>query len=184
MKKALQHYSFIIASFVFGLPIGLLGCLGYCNSAFAGTATATMTNIVTISNDCSISTIGFTTTYDPIVANATTNQDVTASVTTTCTPGAAPVITLGQGANPGTGSTDAAPVRRLSSGGGTPTYLNYALFSDTGRSTTWGNTAPTAPSSTTATGAATPVTIYARVPAGQSGVATTFTDTVVATVTF
>ncbi|AIY42242.1 Sigma-fimbriae tip adhesin [Collimonas arenae] len=76
------------------------------------------------------------------------------------------------------------PLRRLSSGGGSPTYLNYSLFSDSGRTTTWGNTATTAPGSTTATGAATPVTIYARVPSGQSGTAATFTDSVVATVTF
>jgi spore coat protein U-like protein len=152
--------------------------------AFAATATATMTNTVTVTNNCSIATVGFTTTYDPVVTNATANQDVTASVTTTCTPGAAPVITLGQGANANTGSTDTAPLRRVSSGGGTPTYLNYSLFSDSGRTTTWGNTAATAPVAVSATGTATPLTIYARVPSGQTGVATTYTDTVVATVTF
>jgi len=152
--------------------------------AFAATATATMTNTVTVAGNCSIATVGFTTTYDPVVTNATTNQDVTASVTTTCTPGASPVITLGQGANANTGSTDAAPLRRVSSGGGTPTYLNYSLFSDSGRTTTWGNTAATAPAAVSATGTATPLTIYARVPSGQTGVATTYTDTVVATVTF
>lgn len=151
---------------------------------FAATATATMTNTVTITNNCSISTLGFTTTYDPVVTNAGTNQDATASVTTTCTVGADPVITLGQGANANTGSTDTVPLRRLSSGGGTPTYLNYSLFSDSGRTTTWGNTAGTSPSAVTATGAATPITIYARVPSGQSGKAATYTDTVVATVTF
>jgi spore coat protein U-like protein len=175
MTRSMQHGILMITSII---GIASATC------AFAGTATATMTNVVTIGNDCSISTIGFTTTYDPIVVNATTSQDVTASVTTTCTPGATPVITLGQGANPNTGSTDSAPLRRLSSGGGTPTYLSYSLFSDSGRTTTWGNTAPTAPNSTTATGAATALTVYARLPAGQSGIATTFTDTVVATVTF
>jgi spore coat protein U-like protein len=155
-----------------------------CSGASAATATATMTNTVTISNSCSISTLGFTTTYDPIVANATTNQDVTASVTTTCTIGASPVITLGQGANADTGSTDAIPLRRLSSGGGTPVFLNYSLFSDSGRTVTWGNTVATAPAAVTATGSATPVTIYARVPSGQSVKAATYIDTVVATVTF
>ncbi|MFC5474002.1 spore coat U domain-containing protein [Paraherbaspirillum soli] len=153
--------------------------------AFAATATANMTNTVTVSDNCSIGTTGFTTTYDPIVTNAASNQDVTASVTTTCTVGASPVITLGQGANANTGSTDAVPLRRLSSGGGTPVYLNYSLFSDSGRSTTWGNTAGTAPSAVTGTGAAAPLTIYARIPSGQtSAKAATYTDTVVATVTF
>jgi spore coat protein U-like protein len=175
MKKSMQHGILIIT-----VIIGITSA----SSAIAATATATMTNTVTIGNDCIIATTGFTTTYDPIVVNATANQDITASVSTTCTPGAAPVITLGHGANANTGSTDTVPLRRLSSGGATPTYLSYSLFSDTGRSTTWGNTAATAPASTAASGVATPITVYARVPAGQSGIATTFTDTVVATVTF
>ncbi|AMP00619.1 spore Coat Protein U domain protein [Collimonas arenae] len=79
-----------------------------------------MTNTVTIAANCSISTLGFTTTYDPVVVNATANQDVTASVTTTCTVGASPVVTLGQGANANTGSTDAVPLRRLSSAAARP----------------------------------------------------------------
>ncbi|AMO99845.1 spore Coat Protein U domain protein [Collimonas arenae] len=157
-----------------------------CSSAFAGTATATMTNTVTISNNCSISTTGFTTTYDPVVVNASVNQYTTATVSTTCTVGASPVITLGQGANPGAGSTNSAPVRRLSNGATpTPAYLNYGLFSDTNHTVTWGNTAATAPTAVTATGAATPITIYASIPAGQTSLpAATYTDTVVATVTF
>jgi spore coat protein U-like protein len=172
MKKSTQGFILLVAS--------------ACSAAgaFAATATATMTNTVTIANNCSIATIGFTTTYDPIVTNATANQDVTASVTTTCTPGAAPVITLGQGANANTGSTDSVPLRRVSSGGGTPTYLSYSLFSDSGRTTIWGNTVATAPATVNSTGTATPLTIYARVPSGQTGIATTYTDTVVATVTF
>jgi spore coat protein U-like protein len=173
MKKSVQHVILMAVSVM------------SCTNAFAGTATATMTNTVTVANNCSISTLGFTTTYDPIVANAAANQDVTASVTTTCTVGDSPVITLGQGANAGSGSTDAAPVRRLSSGGGTPVYLNYSLFSDSGRTTTWGNTSGTAPVAVTGTGSTAPLTIYARVPSGQtSATAATYTDTVVATVTF
>lgn len=175
MQKSMQRGILII---ILGIGIATAG------SALAATATATMTNTVTIGNDCIITTTGFTTTYDPIVVNATANQDITASVSTTCTPGALPVITLGQGANANTGSTDTVPLRRLSTGGATPTYLNYALFSDSGRTTTWGNTAATAPAATSATGSATPLTVYARVPSGQSGIAATFTDTVVATVTF
>jgi len=156
-----------------------------CSSAFAGTATATMTNTVTIANNCSISTLGFTTTYDPVVANATVNQFATASVTTTCTVGASPVITLGQGANPGSGSTNAVPVRRLSNGATTPAYLNYGLFSDTNHTVTWGNTPATAPTAVTATGVATAITVYASIPSGQTSLpAATYTDTVVATVTF
>jgi spore coat protein U-like protein len=173
VQKSVQKVALIIASSM---------CF---TNAFAGTATATMTNTVTITNNCSISTLGFTTTYDPIVANASTNQTATASVTTTCTVGDSVGVTLGQGANPNTGSTNAVPLRRLSSGGGTPSYLNYGLFSDSGHTVTWGNTTATAPAAVTATGSATPITIYASIPAGQtSAPAATYTDTVVATVTF
>ncbi|MDY7546693.1 spore coat protein U domain-containing protein [Glaciimonas sp. CA11.2] len=158
--------------------------IGYAN-AQAATATSTMLNTVTITNSCSIVAVGFTTTYDPIVTNATTNQDVTAIVTTNCTVGATPVITLGQGANSNTGSTDAIPLRRLTSGGGTPSFLNYSLFSDTGRTVTWGNTAATAPTAVVATAVPTISTIYARVPFGQTSTkAAVYTDSVVATVTF
>lgn len=158
--------------------------IGYAE-AQAATQTSTMINTVTITNSCTILAVGFTTTYDPIVANATTNQDVTGTVTTLCTIGASPVITLGQGANSNTGSTDAVPLRRLTSGGGTPTFLNYSLFSDTGRTVTWGNTAATAPTAVVATIAPAITTIYARVPFGQtSGKAAVYTDSVIATVTF
>ncbi|PFH12095.1 spore coat protein U-like protein [Collimonas sp. PA-H2] len=176
MKKFVRNGILIIASATVYSTVS--------NTASAATATATMTNTVTIANNCIISTTGFTTTYDPIVANLSTPQTTTASVSTTCTVGASPVITLGQGANANTGSTNAVPLRRLSSGGGSPTYLNYGLFSDSGHTTTWGNTAGTAPAAVTATGLATPITIYASIPAAQSEPAATYTDTVVATVTF
>ncbi|MFJ2986391.1 spore coat protein U domain-containing protein [Collimonas sp. NPDC087041] len=172
MKQLVRNLTLLIVSTMAG------------TGSLAGTATATMTNTVTIAGNCSISTLGFTTTYDPVVVNASANQDVTASVTTTCTVGASPVVTLGQGANANTGSTDAIPLRRLSSGGGAPSYLNYGMFSDSGRTVTWGNTAATAPAAVSANGSATALTVYARVPSGQTGPATTFTDAVVATVTF
>lgn len=169
MKKFVRNIVLIIASATIH------------TSVLAATATTTMTNTVTISNNCSISAIGFTTTYDPVVANVSTNQDVTASVTTTCTVGASPAVTLDQGSNPNTGSTAAIPLRRLSNGGTPASYLSYFLYSDSGRTVVWGSTGPAA---VTATGSATPITIYARVPSGQSGKAATYTDTVTATVTF
>lgn len=49
---------------------------------------------------------------------------------------------------------------------------------------TWGNTAATAPSGVTATGTPTSIAIYASIPAAQSQPAATYTDAVVATVTF
>ncbi|MQQ99550.1 spore coat protein U domain-containing protein [Glaciimonas soli] len=146
-------------------------------SANAATATSTMTNTVTISNNCTIAATGFTTTYDPIVANASTVQNATATVTTTCTLGDATTVTLDQGANAASGSTAAAPLRRVKNG---TTYLNYGLYSDTGHTVTWGSTGV----SGTGTGLPVALPIYAQLPAGQAGAAGTYTDTVIATVTY
>lgn len=173
MKKFVRNGILIIASATIYSTVS--------DTASAATASATMTNTVTIANNCVISTTGFTTTYDPIVTNAATPQTTTASVSTTCTIGASPVITLDQGAHANTGSTAAVPLRRLSNG---TNFLNYGLFSDSGRTVTWGGTPATAPTAVTATGLATPITIYASIPAAQSQPAATYTDSVIATVTF
>jgi len=160
----------------------VMGCLFYAHVAFAATSTANMTNTATVSNSCSIAATGFTTTYDPVGENATLDQDVTATVTTTCTIEAVPLITLGQGSNPGLGSSDTTPIRRLNNAA---YYLNYGLFSDVNRTILWGNTTGTAPALGISNGLPTVNTIYARITRGQTGIkAGAYTDTVVATVTF
>ncbi len=152
--------------------------------ANAAVATAIMINTVVVVGVCSISATGFSTTYDPTGANAASNKDVTGSVSTLCTNGAAATITLGQGLNAAPGSTDTAPLRRLSSGGGAPTYLNYSLSQDASRTVAWGNTQATGVV-VNGTGNLAPVTAYARLPSAQTTAAVgTYTDTVIATVTF
>ncbi|MFZ6645281.1 spore coat U domain-containing protein [Undibacterium sp. TJN25] len=142
-----------------------------------------MTNTVTIANSCTVSTTGFTTTYDPLSLNAATNQDVTATVTTSCTLLIPAVITLGQGSHAASGSTDIVPLRRLANAGNTA-FLNYSLYQDSGRGTTWGNTALTGVA-IVGTGASAASTVYARIPSGQSpGAIGSFTDAVLVTVTY
>lgn len=104
---------------------------------------------------------------------------ITGTVTVTCTSGSAGVITLGQGVNADVGS-DAAPVRRMLAG---TDYLSYSLYSDTGRTSVWGNTEVTGVART-GTGAADAVTVYGSVAPGQNVPAGSYSDTVVATVTF
>lgn len=160
----------------------LLALMSVAPSVFAGSATATMTNTATVTGGCSITTTGFSGAYDPVSTNASLPMDANIGVTTTCTTGLTATITLGQGANPGSGSTDAVPVRRLSNGAST--YLTYAISTNPTHTTTWGNTAGTGQ---TSTGLGVPVTLtgYARIPPAQnSAVAGTYTDTVVATVSF
>ena len=156
--------------------------LGVSSGTQAGTATSNLSVTATVSANCSITTapVAFGA-YDPVTANATTPLTSTGTVTVTCTSGASGTITLGQGSNPGGGSTDAAPARRLKDAG--TDVLSYALYQDTGRTTVWGNTAGTGVAST-GTGSAASLTVYGSVAAGQNVPAGSYSDTVVATVTF
>ena len=151
--------------------------LGLAAPAFAQTATANLSVSATVVKNCSISTTAVAFgNYDPVVANATTDLDGTGSVVVTCTKGAGTRIDLGLGAN-ASGST-----RRMAGGGD---FLSYELYQDSGRSTVWGSgagagmTIAVAPSR-----AARTFTVFGRVAAGQDVSATSYADTVVATINF
>jgi spore coat protein U-like protein len=160
-----------VALIVGGLALGLAA------PAFAQTATANLTVSATVSKNCSITTsaVAFGS-YDPVVANATTDLDASGSVVVTCTKGAGTRIDLGLGGN-ASGST-----RRMAGGGD---FLTYELYQDSTRSTVWGSgagsgmTIAVAPSK-----AARTFTVYGRIPAGQDVSAASYNDSVVATINF
>lgn len=150
-------------------------------AAHAGTATDNLAVSASISANCTISTAALAFgAYDPIVSHASSPLDGTGTVTVTCTNGSSADITLGQGANADTGSTDDVPLRRMAKG---TDYLAYFLYSDSGRTTVWGNTTGSDVNHI-GTGSATNLTVYGRVTAGQNEPAGSYSDTVVATVTF
>ena len=148
----------------------------------AATATSNLSVTASVAANCSISTapVAFGA-YDPVSTNATTPLSGTGTVNVTCTNGASTTVTLGQGSNANTGSTDAAPARRLSDGG--TNFLTYSLFQDAGHTTVWGNTGGTGVANT-GTGTQTAITVYGTVAAGQNVPSGNYSDTVVATVTF
>jgi spore coat protein U-like protein len=153
-----------------------------CMNSYAGQQTANLSVTATVSANCTISTTAVAfNEYDPIVANASSALDATGAVKVTCTVGSTPKIMLGQGAHAASGSTDAVPLRRMNAGS---SYLSYSLFSDAGRSTVWGNTDGTHVSPPPATGTIQTVDVYGRVAAGQNVPVGSYSDTVVATVTF
>ena len=156
--------------------------LGAASSIDAATATSNLAVSASVAANCTISTAAVAFgAYDPVSANATTALNGTGTVNVTCTSGASTTITLGQGSNPNTGSTDAAPARRM--GDGATHFLSYALYQDSGRSTVWGNTAGTGEANT-GSGSQAALTVYGAVTAGQNVPAGSYSDTVVATVTF
>lgn len=174
--KHQQHWSRnLLASAV------LVAFAAMSGTAAAGTATSNLPVSATVSANCTIDASGGVAfgAYDPIVTNKTTALTANGAVSTTCTNGSSATITLGQGSNADTGSTAAAPVRRMLSG--TANYLSYQLYSDSGDTTVFdGSTGVGA----TGTGSAVSTDVYGSVAAGQNVPAGSYADTVVATVAF
>jgi len=151
-------------------------------SAFAATATSNLGVSAQVNASCSITSAApLSLTYDPVVTNLTAPATTTAALTVSCTNGSTSKITLGQGVNFASGSTDALPARRALNG--TANFLNYALYQDEGSATIWGNT-PETGESHTGTGTPDTVTVYATMAAAQNVPAGAYSDTIVATVTF
>ena len=147
---------------------------GFCMSSHAADAIATLSVTATVIPNCIITAtaVGFGN-YDPIVANSSSAIDSQGSIKTTCTIGSAPTIALGDGANADTG-------RRLRMGA-TNNFLTYELYSDTHGGTVWGATGIAAP---TPTGTEQTSVVYGRLAGGQNQATGTYSDMVVATVSF
>jgi spore coat protein U-like protein len=148
--------------------------LGVSGAAMAGTANDNLAVSADVIDNCTISTTALTFgNYDPIVTNLSAELDNTGMVTITCTKDDVVSVALGMGEN-------AVDTQRKMADGAE--LLNYSLFSDPGRLTVWNDSVN--PVSATGTGAAQNLTVYGRVDAGQNVSAGTYTDTVIATVTF
>jgi spore coat protein U-like protein len=142
---------------------------------YAATATTTMTVQMTITATClvnSASTLNFGTQ-----GVLSTNVDQTSTVQVTCT-NTTP-YNIGLDAGTGTGATVAT--RKLTSGA---TTVNYTLYSNSTRTTVWGNTVGTDTVAATGNGAAQSYTVYGRVPPQAAPAPGTYTDTITVTVTY
>ncbi len=134
-----------------------------------------MTVQVTITATCTInsaSTLNFGT--QGVLA---TNVDQTSTIQVTCT-NTTP-YNIGLDAGTGTGATVAT--RKLTSGANT---VNYTLYSNSGRTTVWGNTVSTDTVAGTGNGAAQSYTVYGRIPSQTTPAPGSYTDTITVTVTY
>jgi spore coat protein U-like protein len=176
-KNERDAKSMRISKLLFALTtIGIL--VAGDSRAVAGSATANLSVTATVVANCTISTTAVAfPAYDPIVANASTNDDGTGTVTITCTRGTSATIGLGLGAN-----VSGSQMRMKDAG---TDYLNYALYQDSGRGTVWGNSGGALLSPVAAPDKnPRSFTVYGRIPAAQDVPAGSYTDTVVATVNF
>lgn len=166
------------------LATGVLAATSLAVPAWAVPGVSDNLNVsASVSANCTITANGLSFgDYDPIVTNASAHLEQTGTLSVTCTNQSAATITLDQGANPDTGSTAIAPLRRMKDTG--TSYLSYKLYSDASRTVVWGDDA-SVDVDYTGTGSSENVTIYGRVDSGQtSAIVGSYTDTVVATITF
>ncbi|MGA2906346.1 MAG: spore coat U domain-containing protein [Terracidiphilus sp.] len=121
-------------------------------------------------NSCSAyaSGIAFGSYYGSVV-------DITGTITVTCTSGQAYDIAL----NAGLASGATITTRSMQNGSA---LLGYQMFSNSGRTTNWGNSSSTGWVAGTGTGSAQVYTIYAQIPAGETGALQTYTDSPTASI--
>lgn len=150
-------------------------------SMFAtNTATANIAVSANINSNCQISAspLAFGA-YDELGVNASSDLKQTTTVTVTCVDETGVTVSLDQGLYPKSGSTASTPLRQMQ--GGTDN-LAYFLYQDSDYSIVWG--ADTSAQTVTADGQPYNYTVYGAVTAGQQGHATTYSDTVVATISY
>jgi spore coat protein U-like protein len=140
----------------------------------ATTATSSFAVTASVTANCTIAAGALTFgAYDPVVANASTNLDQTSTITVACTKGSTGVVSLDNGTNFSGGA------RRMKAGAN---FLTYEMYNDSARTTVWNATNTV--SYTAASKATSPLTLYGRVPSGQDVPVGSYSDTVVATITF
>ena len=140
----------------------------------AATSTATLTVTATVAAECTVgaATLAFGT-YSTL---GSSNLDQTTSFNVACTSGTSATVGLNLGSN-ASGST-----RRLSDGAAG--FLSYELYSDSGRTTVWGNSGGALVNYSASSNAAQAFTVYGRIPGAQNAAIGSYSDSVTITVTF
>lgn len=140
--------------------------------ALAATATTTFQVTATVLGTCLISANNLAFgNYSGTQVDGTTTLSVTCTNTTT----------YNVGLDAGTGSGATVSNRKMTGGSET---LDYALYSNSGRTTNWGNTVGTDTVSGTGNGSAQTLTVYGRIAASQYPAPASYSDTITATITY
>jgi spore coat protein U domain-containing protein, fimbrial subunit CupE1/2/3/6 len=157
------------------IPLFIAALLIGSGTANATTTTTTFQTKVTIAASC---IIGGASTLDfgsPGLLNA--NVDQTSTIQIQCSNTTPFNIGLNQGVN------GPSVTNRLMKGSGSAT-VQYSLYSDSGRTTNWGNTIGTDTVVSSGTGATQSFTVYGRIPPQTTPAPDTYIDTITVTVTY
>ena len=145
------------------------------------TASTSTSATATVTSTCNISTTALNFGTASLL---TSNIDATGTISAQCS------NTLPYSIGLNSGSNASGSQRRMKPG--SASFINYNLYTDSGRTSAWATTT-SATSCTggagtcvtgTGTGSTQSIAVYGRVPAQSSPVVGTYTDTVVVTVTF
>ena len=140
------------------------------------TITGNVSVTMTIAAGCTVTggTVAFGTQTSLLSA-----VDQTGTFSVTCTNTTPYNVSFNAGANGASVTT-----RRMRGGATNSEFVNYSLFSNSTRTTNWGQTIGTDTVAGTGNGSAQTLTIYGRVPAQTIGSAGSYSDTVTVTVTY
>jgi spore coat protein U-like protein len=166
--KRVKHLS----NYFITVLVTVVSALMPINTSLGGTATSTFQVTATVASSCTVAatTLAF--------GNYTLAQlDGSSTITATCTNGT--TYTIGLDAGTFAGATTST--RRMT--GPSASGLSYSLFSDSGRTTNWGNATGSWVSGT-GNGAAQVLSVFGRIPASQTAQIGSYADTITVTVTF
>lgn len=152
-----------------------LGGAAFGANSYAAQDTGTFGVTATVTASCTISgtTLGFGN-----VNALGADVDATSTLTANCTNGSAYTV----GLNAGTGALATVTDRKMTSG---TDLLNYSLYTDTGRTTNWDDIGGTTTVAGTGSGSGQAITVYGRIPTGQTSTPVgSYSDTVTATIDF
>ncbi|MDR9450944.1 MAG: spore coat U domain-containing protein [Acidimicrobiia bacterium] len=156
----------------------LIGVVFFGTAAHAATDTTTFQVTATVSDTCDITATDLAFgAYDPNAGDL----DGTSTITATCTDGTSYDIGLDAGQNAASATTT---TRAMDDGAATPNYLDYELYSDSGRTAVWGDTVGTDTVNQTSAGGAEDHTVYGQIPGGQFVPAGSYSDTINVTITY
>jgi spore coat protein U-like protein len=146
-------------------------------AAWAGSQSAPMAVSANVTANCTITAGNLA--FGNVNAVSGSNYDATATLSIACTSGSG----WSAAANLGGGPSATFATRRMTNGANT---LDYTIYTDSGRNTVWGDgTSSSSMLTGTGNGSTQSVTVYGRVPSGQTTVpAGSYSDSVTVTITY
>ena len=156
-----------------------IGGAGFAVTGSADMKTATFGVSATVTKSCDVS--GTALGFGAVNVLTGANVDATATLTATCTSGSAFTIGLSAGTSPG--ATTAS--RMMTQSADNTKRLSYTLSAVAPGGANWGGAGEPGIASSTGSGSGQPITVYGRIPAGQTATSMgLYSDTIIATIDF